>query len=152
VLVPESGDAVQAMKAGLMEIADVFVINKADREGAERAAFAIRSALELRAHTSEWRIPVEQTVASQNKGVGLLADRFEEHLAFMRETGSLERRRRHRLEQRLADLVRARLWSGFRTALAPGAWEDAIASLGDRRETPHQAAARLLGGEGATRD
>jgi LAO/AO transport system kinase len=65
VLVPESGDAVQAMKAGLMEIADVFVINKADREGADRAAQAIRSALHLRAKTSEWSIPVHLTVASQ---------------------------------------------------------------------------------------
>src|SRR5439155_5854256 len=58
VLVPESGDAVQAMKAGLMEIADVFVINKSDREGADRAAQAVRSALHLRAKVSEWDIPV----------------------------------------------------------------------------------------------
>ena len=144
VLVPESGDAVQAMKAGLMEIADVFVVNKADREGAERAAFAIRSALELRARTSAWNIPVEQTVASLGTGVARLADRFEEHLAFLRETGALERRRRHRLEQRLGDLLRARLWADFRTALAPGAWDEAVEALGARRETPHAAAARLL--------
>ena len=67
VLVPESGDAVQAMKAGLMEIADVFVINKSDREGADRAAQAIRSALHLRAKTSEWDIPVLMTSASLNR-------------------------------------------------------------------------------------
>ncbi len=144
VLVPESGDAVQAMKAGLMEIADVFVINKADREGAERAAFAIRSALELRAPTSEWRIPVEQTIASQAKGVDTLADRLEEHLVFLRESGALERRRRQRLAQRLEDLVRERLWSGFREGLGTGAWDEALASLADRRLTPHQAVTRLL--------
>jgi LAO/AO transport system kinase len=149
VLVPESGDAVQAMKAGLMEIADVFVINKSDREGAERAAFAIRSALELRAPTSEWRIPVEQTIASQDKGVDTLVDRFEEHLVFLRETGALELRRRRRLEQRLADLVRDRLWVEFRGGLAPGAWHEAVAALGERRETPHGASARLLGESGA---
>ena len=145
VLVPESGDAVQAMKAGLMEIADVFVINKSDREGAERAAYAIRSALELRAPTSEWRIPVEQTIASQAKGVDTLADRLEEHLGFLRASGSLERRRRRRLEQRLADLLRERLWSGFREQLAEGEWSATVAALGERRETPHQAVARLLG-------
>jgi LAO/AO transport system kinase len=147
VLVPESGDAVQAMKAGLMEIADVFVINKADREGAERAAFAIRSALELRAPTSEWRIPVEQTIASQAKGVDMLANRLEEHLAFLRESGSLERRRRRRLEQRLSDLLRERLWSGFQAGLPAGAWAGAVAALGERRETPHQAVARLMGAD-----
>jgi LAO/AO transport system kinase len=144
VLVPESGDAVQAMKAGLMEIADVFVINKSDREGAERAVHAIRSALELRAPQSEWRIPVEQTVASIGRGVSTLADRFEEHLVFLGETGTLERRRRLRLAQRLSDLVRARLWVRFRDALAPGAWDDAVAALSARSLTPHQAAAKLL--------
>jgi LAO/AO transport system kinase len=148
VLVPESGDAVQAMKAGLMEIADVFVINKSDREGAERAVHAIRSALELRAPQSEWRIPVEQTVASTGRGVSTLADRFEEHLVCLGETGALERRRRLRLAQRLEDLVRARLWKGFREGLAPGAWDEAVASLAARSETPHQAAARLLGADG----
>jgi LAO/AO transport system kinase len=143
VLVPESGDAVQAMKAGLMEIADVFAVNKADRDGAERAVFAIRSALELRAPTSEWRIPVERTIASQGHGVGTLVDRFEEHLVFLRETGTLERRRRQRLEQRLTELVRERLWSEFRAALPAPAWAEAVASLGERHATPHQAAARL---------
>jgi LAO/AO transport system kinase len=83
VLVPESGDAVQAMKAGLMEIADVFVINKADREGADRAASAIRSALHLRAPNSEWSIPVHLTVASRAEGVDALVDRFEQHLAWL---------------------------------------------------------------------
>ncbi len=149
VLVPESGDAVQAMKAGLMEIADVFVINKSDREGAERAVHAIRSALELRAKLSEWRIPVEQTVASTGRGVSTLADRFEEHLVFLGETGTLERRRRLRLAQRLEDLVRARLWARFREELAPDAWDEAVASLAARRETPHQASGRLTGGGGA---
>ncbi len=146
VLVPESGDAVQAMKAGLMEIADVFVVNKSDREGAERAVFAIRSALELRAPTSEWRIPVEQTIASLGRGVDTLADRLEEHLVFLRESGALERRRRRRLEQRLEDLLRERLWTGFRDGLPEGAWSAAVASLGERRETPHQAVARLVAG------
>ncbi len=144
VLVPESGDAVQAMKAGLMEIADVFVINKADREGAERASFAIRSALELRAHT-EWKIPVHLTIASQNGGVSELVDRFEEHLVFLRETGTLEERRRARLEQRLQDLLQARLWHAFRDRVGDERWREALAELAQRRRTPHQAAELLAG-------
>jgi LAO/AO transport system kinase len=143
VLVPESGDAVQAMKAGLMEIADVFVINKADRDGADRAAQAIRSALHLRARTSEWDIPVQLTVASQAQGVPELVERFEKHLAWLAESGMLELRRRRRLEDVLETLVRERLWADFRGQVPDGDWASALAALGERRETPNQVAARL---------
>jgi LAO/AO transport system kinase len=143
VLVPESGDAVQAMKAGLMEIADVFVINKCDREGADRAAQAIRSALHLRARTSDWAIPVQLAAATLAKGVPELVDRFEQHLAWLAASGTLERRRRQRLEQVLESLLRERLWERFRERIAPAEWEQALAALADRRETPNQVAARL---------
>jgi len=149
VLVPESGDAVQAMKAGLMEIADVFVINKADREGADRAAQAVRSALHLRAKTSEWSIPVHLTVASQAQGVPELVDRFEQHLAWLGATGTLERRRRQRLEQRLESLVREQLWSQFRGQVPEGEWQAALAAMADRRETPNRLAERLMASEQA---
>jgi LAO/AO transport system kinase len=145
VLVPESGDAVQAMKAGLMEIADVFVINKSDREGADRAAQAIRSALHLRARTSEWSIPVVLTVASLGKGVPELVELFEKHLQWLSESGTLEKRRRQRLEQRLESLVRERLWEDFRTQVPESAWREAVATLGERRETPNRLADRLAG-------
>jgi LAO/AO transport system kinase len=149
VLVPESGDAVQAMKAGLMEIGDVFVINKADREGADRAAFAVNSALELRAPASAWQPPVLLAVAAKGEGVDELADRFEEHLAFLREHGGLDRRRRQRLEQRLRELVRAGLWVDFEARLADGAWRAEVDALVARRATPHEAAARLAGANAA---
>src|SRR5262249_54653043 len=134
VLVPESGDAVQAMKAGLMEIADVFVINKADREGADRAAQAIRSALHLRARGelpvggSEWPIPVLLTAASIARGIPELVQVFEKHLAWLAETGTLEKRRRQRLEQRLEVLVRERLWADFRAQVPEGEWREAVAT------------------------
>jgi LAO/AO transport system kinase len=143
VLVPESGDTVQAMKAGLMEIGDLFVINKADRDGAERAAFAINSALELRARASSWPTPVLLTVASQGTGVSDLTDRLEEHYDLLKSQGGLEARRRHRVAQRLEDLLRDRLWAGFRAQLAPAEWRAALEDLVARRVTPHQAAERL---------
>ena len=151
VLVPESGDSVQAMKAGLMEIADVFVINKADREGAERASFAIQSALELRAPSSAWRIPVLRTIASKGEGVGEVVDRFEEHLVFLRESGDLERRRRRRLEQRLRDLLEGRLWSDFRSRVPDQVWKDGLEALASRRRTPHEVAEDLVGRAGAAK-
>src|SRR5262245_25861466 len=140
VLVPESGDAVQAMKAGLMEIADLFVINKSDREGADRAAQAVRSALHLRARTSEWTIPVLLTAASIGKGVPDLVDAFERHLAWLTDTGTLEQRRRQRLEQRLEALVRERLWEDFRGQVPEAVWREALAPRGERREAPKRPA------------
>ena len=145
VLVPESGDGVQAMKAGLMEIADVFVVNKADREGAERGAFAVRSALELRQKQSEWDPPVLLTIASQGDGVAEVIDAFENHRAFLAEGGGLERRRRQRLEQRLRDLLRDALWREFSAAVPEVYWKDVIGRLAARDITPHQAAERLIG-------
>jgi LAO/AO transport system kinase len=142
VLVPESGDSVQAMKAGLMEIGDLYVINKADREGAERAAFAVRSALELRAAT-DWSSPVLLTTASQGLGILEVTDEFENHLSFLREHGGLDRRRRQRLEQRLNELLRERLWEEFRSALDGTTWRTVLDDLSARRLTPHQAAERL---------
>ncbi|HEV2105503.1 MAG TPA: methylmalonyl Co-A mutase-associated GTPase MeaB, partial [Candidatus Eisenbacteria bacterium] len=133
VLVPESGDGVQAMKAGLMEIADVFVVNKADREGAERAAVAIRAALELRTRGGDWNIPVELTVASRGDGVEVLADRLEEHLAWLRDSGHLELRRRRRLGQRLDDLVRERLWGAYAARVDAAARRAALDDVVSRR-------------------
>jgi len=144
VLVPESGDAVQAMKAGLMEIGDLFVVNKADREGSERAVMAIRSALELRAPRDAWDVPVLLTEASQGTGVPELAGRIEEHLEFLSRHGELRRRRRERLEQRLHELLRGQLWQEFHERLPATAWQGAVQSLLERRATPHQAAERLI--------
>ena len=143
VMVPESGDTVQAMKAGLMEIGDLFVINKADRDGADRAAFAINSALELRTGASEWPVPVLLTVASQGTGVGDLVDRIEEHFDFLRSHGMLEARRRRRVAQRLEGLLRDRLWDRFRAQVPEAEWREALDGLAARRVTPHEAVARL---------
>jgi len=145
VLVPESGDGVQAMKAGLMEIGDLFVINKADREGAERGAFAVRSALELRAH-AEWSPPVLLTVATNGDGVPELVDEIEGYFEFLRARGQLDVRRRERIEQRLDDLLRGRLWEEFTGRVPESDRRRTLEQLAERRITPHQAAERLLGG------
>jgi LAO/AO transport system kinase len=146
VLVPESGDGVQAMKAGLMEIGDLFVINKSDRDGADRAAFAVRSALELRPKPVDgWTPPVLLTVASEGKGVAEVVDRFEEHVAHLKSHGGLAGRRRRRVEQRMRDLLRSQLWDDFERRLPAAAWAQEVEALEARRTTPHAAAARLTG-------
>jgi LAO/AO transport system kinase len=144
VLVPESGDSVQAMKAGLMEIGDLFVINKADREGADRGAFAVRSALELRAARTDWEPPVLLTTASIGRGVDEVVDRFEEHLAHLERSGGLDERRRQRLEQRVVDMLRDQVWEATRTAVPEDVWREVLDAVFARRVSPHQAAAALL--------
>ena len=147
VLVPESGDGVQAMKAGLMEIADVFVVNKSDREGADRAVQAIRAALHMRAKTSEWDVPVVRTTASQGEGVPALVDQLEKHLAWLAASGTLEQRRRRRVEQHLEGLVRDQLWRRFKGGVSGGEWQAAVERIGGRRDSPHRLAAELIGPE-----
>jgi LAO/AO transport system kinase len=83
VLVPESGDTIQTMKAGLMEIATIFVVNKSDREGADRI-FAELSALS-EMHTGTWSVPVIKTVATQNQGLAETMTAIESHAAFLKK-------------------------------------------------------------------
>ncbi|MDP2497833.1 MAG: methylmalonyl Co-A mutase-associated GTPase MeaB [Candidatus Palauibacterales bacterium] len=110
VLVPESGDGIQAMKAGLNEIADLFVVNKADRPGADRLRKELEIMQRIRGGRDEeidWEVPVLQTVASEAEGVGELLERLDAHFGRLRESGALEARRTDvRVEQARSVLLR----------------------------------------------
>ena len=120
VLVPESGDSVQAMKAGLMEIADVFVLNKSDRAGAEQAAMSIKMVLRFR-QTAEWIPDVISAVAQEGKGIGEIAAKIEEHRAFLEQEQRLKMKRNLRVEDRIrqlvADMLRVDFWTADRLAM-----------------------------------
>ncbi len=146
VLVPESGDGVQAMKAGLMEIGDLFVVNKADREGSERAAMAIKGALELRDARDGWVPPVLTTVASTGQGVEEVLEQAEEHLRFLRRSGHLQVKRRRRARERLEDLVRDRLWHDLNRNLSAQRWQEVVESLAERKLTEHGLRVFVSGG------
>src|SRR6202163_1260133 len=114
-LVPGAGDEVQALKAGIMEIADIFVLNKADREGADRLASAIETNLSLRTYREdEWRPPIVQTVATSGQGVPQLVQAIAAFRAHAERDGgpgrdsSRDARRRGRADQRLRELVSLR--------------------------------------------
>ena len=108
MLVPGTGDEVQALKAGIMEIADIFVVNKADREGADRLVSAIESSLSLHPYgTEQWRPPILKTVATTGEGVAELVEAISAFRA--RSTPTNAARRRERSESRLRELVSARL-------------------------------------------
>jgi LAO/AO transport system kinase len=108
VLVPESGDSIQAMKAGLMEIGEVFVVNKADREGAEMTVEEIKSMLLLKRDSGGWVPPVVLTTATTGEGIPELAEAIESHREHLTARGSFEERRRaHFLSQVRAIVVSA---------------------------------------------
>ncbi len=109
VLVPESGDSIQAMKAGLMEIADVFVVNKADRPGADKLARALKATLGLRAAPADsWEPPIIRTVAVDGQGIDELDAAIEAHREHGRKTGALAKKRAARAAERVRDIVARR--------------------------------------------
>jgi len=120
VLVPESGDSIQAMKAGLMEIADFFVLNKADRAGAEQAVMSIRMILHFR-EPAPWNPAVITSTANTGEGIDAIASCIGDHRAHLNETGELTRRRRARISRRIGELVsetlRVDFWSPGREAM-----------------------------------
>ena len=108
VVNPGWGDGVQANKAGLLEVADVFVVNKADRTGADAAVKDLVAMLEL-APPAPWTPPIVETVATTGEGIDRLWDAIAAHRAHLVETGGLERRRRERIRSEIRALVKAHL-------------------------------------------
>ena len=109
VMVPGLGDDIQNMKAGLMEIGDIFVLNKSDREGADRLEQELHAMLSLVMPRDGWHPPVVRTVASENKGIDMLAATIAKFRTHFESSG--ERRRKHveHWKQRLIELVESRL-------------------------------------------
>jgi LAO/AO transport system kinase len=105
VLVPESGDSIQAMKAGLMEIGEIFVVNKADRDGGDMMVEEIKSMLLLRDPSLAWTPPVLRSVATTGEGVAEIAGTIEEHRAFLTEHELLQKRRRDHFKSQVRDIV-----------------------------------------------
>jgi len=109
VTVPGLGDDIQAIKAGIMEIADVFVINKADREGVERTARDLQASLELDQEMGAWLPPILRTVASLAQGIEELFTAITRHRAFLDESGELAARRRSHLRLRIESILKDRV-------------------------------------------
>lgn len=142
VVTPGFGDAVQAAKAGLLEVADVLVVNKADLAGAETTVGDLVQMLDLGAPQA-WRPPVVQTVAIAGDGIDDLLAAVEAHRRHLAETGEGERRRRRRVVADLHAAVHGRLEERLR-ATAPGA--ELVEAVVSRRLDPWTAADRILGG------
>jgi LAO/AO transport system kinase len=116
VLVPESGDSVQAMKAGLMEIADFFVLNKSDRPGAEQAIASLQTILMMKEHDEKsWLPKIIKTIASENKGITEIADEIQNHHKYLSKNNLFIQKREKQTITRIKEIVenkiREELWS-----------------------------------------
>ena len=144
VLVPESGDEIQLMKAGLLEIADLFVINKSDREGADRLADTLNSMINAVGSKSNLVAPVYTTVASQGKGRDKLFDGIFNHLEKLDRYGLLEKKKKERYRNRVKKLIQEKLLGEFWTKDRIRKLEDATKSLDTITESPHSTANNIL--------
>jgi LAO/AO transport system kinase len=146
VLVPESGDAVQTMKAGLMEIGDIFVINKSDRDGSDALGTALRTMLHLKmTKDSDRETPVVKTVATQNKGIDELAEFIFLHKVYLEKKGRLAEKRKENLIKQINELVNNRLehrfWSGQRKDML----DKMIDKIAGREVNPYDFVDELFG-------
>jgi LAO/AO transport system kinase len=143
-LVPGTGDDVQALKAGIMEIADIFVVNKADREGAERLVSSVESNLALHHYADgEWRPPIVKTVATTGQGIPELVEAIAQFRAH--SLGTQAARRRTRSEYRLRELVSQRFMDHLeRQVLARGELGAIVDRIAAREVDPYSAANDLL--------
>jgi LAO/AO transport system kinase len=144
VLMPGSGDSIQALKAGVMEIPDVIVVNKSDHPLTDTMIREIRGVLSLGPRTS-WRVPIVRTEASRGEGVDELVEKLEEHREHIRAEGTLEERRRRNLRNEVLELTTIRLRRRLEESIRE---DDSVRELLDevvaRRLDPASAAARLL--------
>ena len=163
---PGLGDEIQAIKAGILEIADVLVINKADRPGVENTERALRSTLEL-AHPARrvyrhhgqsmtveapimndaiWIPPINKTVATEGTGIAEVAESIAKHAAHLRETGDWAKRERSRLGSELEAVLQDALMNRFMEEVRREKYEEILEQVMSRSLAPHDAVKMLLNG------
>jgi LAO/AO transport system kinase len=149
VLVPGLGDDIQNMKAGLMEIGDIFVLNKSDREGADRLEQELHAMLSLVMPRDGWHPPVLRTVATESKGIDVLAGKVAEFRKHFESSGERQRKHVEHWKQRLVELLESRL---LQRVLGGADGEKRLAELAsevaDRKKDPFAAVNEILAGSG----
>jgi len=147
VMVPGLGDDIQSMKAGLMEIADIFVLNKADREGADRLEEQLHAMLSLVMPRDGWHPPVVRTVATENAGIDVLAVAIEKFRAHFESTGQREKKHKEHWKNRLIGLLESRLLEQvLRGEEGEKKLDRLAAEVSQRKKDPFTAVSELLAG------
>lgn len=146
VLVPGLGDDIQAIKAGILEIGDVFAINKADREGADKLNIELNMMLDLDGNMNKaWRPPIKQTVAHQNQGVTELLETLEEHYGQLKTTGQLTERRTARTKNELVSILKNEIGNYvLKKVTTSGQFEHLVKDVEERRNDPYSVVSAML--------
>ena len=146
IIVPGLGDSIQTLKAGVMEIADIYVINKADRQGVEQTVAEIESLVDITCSNKERKIPILQTVAKQGKGTVELVKEIQKHKDYLEKTKEFEKQRRLRYEAELVEIIRKRLMNFiFDESTFKGKVESLIDQISKKKLDPYSAADEILG-------
>jgi LAO/AO transport system kinase len=146
VTVPGLGDDIQAIKAGVLEIADVLVVNKADRPGADETARDLAQMLTLGKLRTSWKPPIVRTVAATGENVPQLIAAIEQHRVWAAENGERDRRRREAARADVEDILREALVRQLRDRVGPERVDLAVARVADRQLDPYAAVEELLRG------
>lgn len=146
VLTPGQGDSVQSIKAGIMEIADIFAVNKADHPATARAVADLNELLRLDSQPREWTPTIIQTIATSEEGTAELWQAIGEHRAFLEDSGALSTRRRSRLERQILEIATRRVRDEMLlpTSDTPG-FQEVLQAVSERRVDPFAAARQLQG-------
>src|SRR5687768_12885008 len=146
VLVPGMGDDIQAIKAGIMEIGDIFVVNKADRPGADKTVTEVTMMMSLVEEHGDWVPPIVKTVASKSEGITDLGEAIEKHFTYLESSGELTRRNRERIrirvETHLKETFMQRL---IGDSVQQSEYDALLDDVLEKRNNPHDAAEGLLG-------
>ncbi len=141
LLAPGMGDAIQAAKAGILEVADLFVVNKADKPDAQQVVRDLRNMIALANRTEDdWKPPIVTTVATRNEGIQELVSRLNQHWAWLSDTGELKHRRLARAREELTALA----FAALRGRLADSRLDELAGQVADGTLDPFQAADELL--------
>ena len=142
LLAPGMGDAVQAAKAGILEVADLFVVNKADKPDAQQVVRDLRNMLALGANEEGWKPPIITTTATTGEGLAELVTRLDDHWAWLVQSGELKRRRHARAREEITALA----FAALRDHVARSGLEELAARVADGTLDPFQAAEDILDG------
>lgn len=145
ILVPGMGDDVQSIKAGIMEIADIFVINKSDREGAERVEREIRALQSLAIRSDHWTPPIVKTVASDGTGIGELVAAIAEYEAYLQKEGLVLQHSIENWQERLIEMLRDSLLERARDQMQDGRLAAYAAEVAGHKRDPYTLVEEILG-------
>jgi LAO/AO transport system kinase len=145
ILVPGMGDDVQTIKAGIMEIADIFVINKVDHEGAERVEREIRAMQSLSIRADQWTPPIVKTVATDGRGIQELADAIAAYESHQKKLGLLSQRKVQNWEVRLLEMLRDILLQQANAAMADGEVSQLATQVAEHKRDPYSVVEEIAG-------